>query len=378
MSTFAAVMTGKGTGAIATVQLFGDSAEAIIKKIFKPAPPKTGKILLGIISDNSKAVDQVTIGCEGAGNFAIHCHGNPLIVADIMRLLQKHGAELLTAEQLLSKILPAANTISLEAKLIQPQVKTIEGAKIIANQIDSGLTEKVEQWLNIAASLEKIKADAGQILKDTKPAKLIIFGCTIVLAGPPNTGKSTLLNLLAGREKAIVADVKGTTRDWVSGQCRLGPLFTQLIDTAGVMEAAAGEIEKAAQQKAAELLKRADLVLLVLDNSLQEKQLDEKFLEKIAGKQVITVINKCDLETKIEDSKTTESCRNITKISAKFSKNIENLKENILKMCEVADFDFKSAVCFTGRQEKLLKKLKEAESKDKAVQIITELLNGRL
>jgi len=380
MSAFAAVMTGKGTGAIATVQLFGDSAEAIIKKIFKSATLETGKILVGTISDGPETIDQVTIGCEGPGNFAIHCHGNPFIVADIMQLLQKHGAELLTAEKLLAKILSTEkfDTIAIEAKLIRPNIKTLEGTKIIVNQIDGGLTKKAEQWLNKTTSLAKIKSDAEQIFRDSKIAKLLVFGCKIVLAGLPNTGKSTLLNVLAGRKKAITTDVEGTTRDWVSGQCRIGPIWAELIDTAGLVEAADGEIEKAAQQKAAQLIEEADLVLLVLDNNQLVNKLDEKLLEKTASKQVITVINKCDLEPKIEDTKTFENLRNITKISAKFSKNIENLKENILKMCEVTDFDFKTAVCFTERQEELLEKLKQAESKDEAEQIITELLTGRL
>ncbi|MHC4658762.1 MAG: hypothetical protein ACYS83_06230, partial [Planctomycetota bacterium] len=96
MSVFAAVMTGKGTGAISTIAVFGDSAEAVIKKIFKPAGDKpttltVGKILLGTIIDGSETIDQVTIGCEEAETIAINCHGNPLIVADIMQLLAKHG-----------------------------------------------------------------------------------------------------------------------------------------------------------------------------------------------------------------------------------------------------------------------------------------------
>ena len=109
MSIFAAVTTGKGTGAISTVQIFGDSAEAVIKKVFKPAGTKpskfkTGDILLGTITDGAEVIDQVTIGCEGPDTFAINCHGNPLIVEIIMQLLQQHGANLVTAEQLLSLI----------------------------------------------------------------------------------------------------------------------------------------------------------------------------------------------------------------------------------------------------------------------------------
>jgi len=306
MNTFAAVMTGKGTGAISTIQVFGDSAEPLVKKIFKPtgskpAILKPGKILLGQITDGSETIDQVVVGCETVHSFAINCHGNPLIVADIMKALARHGAILLTAEELLAKILSAQkhiNTIELEAKSAQPKAKTIEGTKIIANQIDAGLSGKAKKWLQSyglltekinAMSLREIRADAEQILEAGQTAKLIITGCTMVLSGPPNTGKSTLLNYLAGRQKAIVTDIKGTTRDWVSTRCKIAPLSVELIDTAGLDEKLSATsketIEKLSQQKTAEVLEKADIVLLVLDSSQTADQLDEKLLEKIADKK---------------------------------------------------------------------------------------------
>ncbi|MHC4752431.1 MAG: hypothetical protein ACYTFW_21470, partial [Planctomycetota bacterium] len=188
MSIFAAVMTGKGTGAISTIQVFGDQSGTIIKKIFKPtgtkpAKFKTNEIIIGTICDGTKVIDQVTIGCEGPDTFAINCHGNPLIVEMTMKLLQRCGAELLTAEQLLAKILFAqksVNTIAVEAKLSQLKAKTIQGTKIIANQIDAGLSKKAHNWLGNLneISLDKIKADADQILQKSQTAKLIIYGCT--------------------------------------------------------------------------------------------------------------------------------------------------------------------------------------------------------
>ena len=97
MNTFAAVMTGKGTGAISTIQILGDSAGAVIKKIFQPATSKSaalepGRISLGTINADTETIDHVTIGCEGPGNFTINCHGNPLIVEMIMELLGRHKA----------------------------------------------------------------------------------------------------------------------------------------------------------------------------------------------------------------------------------------------------------------------------------------------
>jgi tRNA modification GTPase len=392
MSAFAAVTTGKGTGAISTIQVFGDSAETIIKKIFSPAGKtpavfKPGKILLGTISDGTETIDQVTIGCEGPGNFAINCHGNPLIVACLMQLLQRNGAALLTAEKLLTKIFSIekpVNTIALEAKLTQLQAKTIQGTKIIVNQVDAGLTKKIEEWLqNInTISLKQIKADTEQILKDSGTAKLIIFGCTIALSGPPNTGKSTLLNFLAGKQKAIVTDIKGTTRDWVSAQCRVGPLSVELIDTAGLDEKltpiSEDTIEKASQQKSIEILDKADLVLLVLDNNQTSDQLDDHLLKQISDKKVLTILNKCDLPAKFDTGKLLQILANTVQISAKFGNGIENLCEKIRQICGVDNFDLKSTICFTSRQENLLKQLQKTKSKQQAVSVITELLNGRL
>ncbi len=392
MTVFAAVMTGKGTSAISTVQVFGDSAEAVVKKIFKPArkkPPKfkAGKILLGTISDGTETIDQVIIGCEGPHSFAINCHGNPLIAEMIMQLLQRCGAKLLTAEQLLYKILStekSVNTITLEAKLTQPAARTIEGTKIIANQIDAGLSKKIAEWLeNIdTISLNEIVADTERILENSRTAKLIIQGCTAVIAGPPNTGKSTLLNYLAGRQKAIVTDIKGTTRDWVTARCRLGPLSVELIDTAGLDEklAAAPQniIEKKSQEKTAQILEKADLVLLVLDNSTTGDQLDDRLLEKIADKLALTVLNKSDLPARFDADKLPDILANTVQISAKFGTGIENLTERIQQLCGVADFDLQTAVIFTSRQENLLKQLKKTKSRKQAASIITKLLNGQL
>jgi len=391
MSIFAAVTTGKGTGAISTIQIIGDSAEAVMKKVFKPAGTKPlkfepGEILLGTITDGAKVIDQVTIGCEGPDTFAINCHGNPLIVEMIMQLLRRHGAALLTAEQLLRKLLTAqksADTIAVEAKLAQAKAITLQGTKIIANQIDAGLTKKARGWLESIdeISLDTIKAEAIQILQKSQAGKLIIYGCTAVLTGPPNGGKSTLLNCLAGRQKAIVTDIKGTTRDWVSARCRIGSLSVKLIDTAGLDEKLQDHqdnIDESAQKKTLEVLERADIVLLVLDASRCAEELDDQITKRFSDKKVITVLNKFDLPAKFDTSRLPGPLSNKVQISAKESIGIESLRENIIKTVGAEDFDLREPICFTHRQENFLKQLRNAKSKQQATSIITELLYGQL
>jgi tRNA modification GTPase len=391
MSTFAAVMTGTGTGAISTIQFFGESAEIIIQKIFKPVGTKplkfkTGEILLGTICDGSKVIDQVTIGCEDPDTFAINCHGNPLIVELIMQLLGRHGAVLLTSEQLLEKILTAqkpADTIAVEAKLAQAKARTLQGTKIIMNQIDAGLSKKARGWLeNIdTISLDTIKTEAIVILQKSQAAKLIIYGCTAVLAGPPNSGKSTLLNCLAGRQKAIVTDVKGTTRDWVSARCRIGPLSVKFIDTAGLNENLRNhqnDIDESAQKKTVEILEQADIVLLVLDNSQPAEGFYKQLLDKISSKKIITILNKSDLPAQLDAGRLPQILSNTVQMGAKKGTGIERLSEKIIKTIGVMDFNLQEPVSFTTRQENLLKKLTTVTSKQQATSIITELLNGRV
>jgi len=392
MTAYAAVMTAKATGPIATIQLHGTSVEKIIKKIFSPDSKKTphlkpGKILVGTIQKQNTTIDHVTIACLDENNFAIHPHGNPIIVEKIVKLLKSNKAKIISAEQLLAKTLSAdknLNSIAIEAKLTLPKARTLTGTKLIANQIEKGLSRTAQNWLENINSipLEKIKAHAKQILNDTAIAKFLIHRSTFIIAGPPNAGKSTLLNTLCGKTKAVVTQIPGTTRDWVSADCQIGPLPTTLIDTAGLDRQLAtppeGDIEKFAQQKSFELLTDADIVLLVLDLTQPADRLSHALLEKITGKNILTVLNKSDLTQKLDEKNLPSALAQKVKISAKTGHNLETLIEQLQKISRIESLDLNAPICTTDRQKSLLKKLAAANSTAIASSLIQQLLNAPL
>ncbi len=383
MGTLAAVMTGKGTGAIATVALYGRDAAEILNKFFKPKVHSSisfdaGKISLGEIYDENNPVDEVMIGCEGPDYFAIHCHGNPLIVADIMRLLQKHGAEPVTGERILTEVSGELNSIATEAKIAVADAKTLEATRIILYQGSKSLSQTLADWMN-NSDLKQIQKQAEDILARIAAVKPLLFGSKIVLAGPPNSGKSTLLNYLAGKQKAIVTELEGTTRDWVSAECVLGRIYAEVIDTAGVDERLFSDseaVEKTAQQNAKELLATADFVLLVLDASVQVQETLDFFAEILAGKKTLTVLNKIDLPVKLDTSQLPQNLSDTVSISAKLSTGCDRLIEVIEQILGVTKLDDKKPVCFTDRQERLLHQIISSKTKEQAASVISELLNG--
>ncbi len=392
MGAFAAVMTGSGAGAIATIQLNGDSAQAVLLEVFhssgqRPPAFEARRILLGHIVDGADVIDQVTVGCEGPHAFAIHCHGNPLIVERIMKLLQGRGVELLDAESLLAKMVSEEqpdDSIAVEAKLVMTKIKTLEGARIIGAQMAGGLSQMVRRWSreSDSMSLAEIAGQARQILRDSQTARLIVEGCTVALVGPPNTGKSTLLNALAGCEKAIVTDIEGTTRDWVSTEILIPPLAATVVDTAGLgadAVAAGGDgIEQAAQARSVEILHRADLVLLVLDLSRPEAQVDEKLLEALADKRTLTVLNKSDLPARLDLATLPAGLGEPVRISAKQAIGIDDLIHALHRTLGVADFNPHTPVAFTARQRTLLERLAFAGMASDATAIVADILHGSM
>ena len=358
--TYTSVLTARGMAAISSIALAGNDAWPILEKVFRAGTgglgaASEGKFFYGSIVDGQRVIDEVVVGCESEDAFVIHCHGNPLLVEQIVTLLQSHGAELIDADSLVA-INESSNTIEAEARLAMRKSATLAGVKILQAQINGGLSQWVRQTIDAIDSLDmdRIKQQCGEILRRGKVAQRIIGGVRIVIAGPPNSGKSTLLNCLAGQAQAIVSDTAGTTRDWVSITCRLGDgaLSAEFIDTAGLDEALAGsdEIEQTAQAMTRDLLESCDLILYVQDSSEVGSQKSEVRID--TDRLVIYVNNKCDLAQGHKNSGTQE-LKSVS-ISAKDNEGINLLVQEILEQLDVADFDINKSVAFTQRQRDLL------------------------
>ena len=203
--------------------------------------------------------------------------------------------------------------------------------------------------LEINKELQNIldKCEASQMIKD---------GIKTVIIGKPNVGKSSLLNAILREDKAIVTDIAGTTRDIVEGKTNIGGIILNLIDTAGIREAS-DVVEKIGIQKTEEAINKADLIILVFDNSTPLDVYDRKLLSLTENKKRIVVINKEDLKSKIELTE----IKDYILLSSFNEKDIEKLENKIKQECQVGNInDMDASYIGNARQVSKLKQAKKA------------------
>lgn len=364
--TIAAISTSQGVGAISIVRVSGSDSLSIVNKIFSRdisnVPSHT--IHYGFIVDGDEKIDEVLVSVmRGPKTFTvedvveINCHGGINTTNKVLELLLVNGARIaepgeftkraflngridLTEAEGVMDLINSETDLSRKMALnqvsgkVSSMIKSLrdELASIISNvevNIDYPEYEDIKEVTlsDIESNLGHLSLEINKILSESDSGEILKNGINTVIIGRPNVGKSTILNRFAGEDKAIVTSMPGTTRDSVEARVMFDNVVLNLIDTAGIRDTD-DMVESIGVSRSLELLDKAELVLLVLNYGELLSESDYEILDKIKSKPHIIIINKIDLEKKIDDSKLDGAI----KISALNDENIDEIKNKILSM----------------------------------------------
>ena len=367
--TIIGISTALSKGAISIIRLSGDDAIKIVNKVFKgidlsKVEPNTINYGHIVDFDSCQIIDEVLVSIFKAPKsytkedvVEINCHGGLFVTNKIYEQLVLLGARPsepgeftkraflsgridLTKAEAVMDVINAENSAALKIanSALNGKISTFVDQKrqelldIIATisvNIDYPEYDDVEQLTNedILPKLKTIKLELEDVLNNAKSAKLLKNGINTVIVGKPNVGKSSLLNTLIGENKAIVTNIPGTTRDIVEASINLGQVTLNLIDTAGI-RITEDVVEKIGVEKSKEQINKADIILCVLDGSEPINEQDKKILNEIKNKCHLTIINKIDLEQKINLGEVDD---NVLFISTKNNNTIKELENKILE-----------------------------------------------
>ena len=389
-NTIVALSTPFMESAIAVIRLSGNDAIDIVNKMFTKdlTNAKSQTIHYGYLKYNDEIIDEVMVSvfraprtytCENMAEIATH--GSLIIINKVISACVSLGAtiaergeftkraylngriDLIQAESINDIIHSDSEeainialsglkgNVSSLVKNLKTQVEDVIGNMEVNIDYPEYYDIEVETNETILPKVDKLLLDIDVILNEAKIGMLIKNGIKTAIIGKPNVGKSSLLNAFLGKNKAIVTNIPGTTRDIVEGSINLNGIKLDLLDTAGIHESD-DEVENIGINKSKESLDEAELVLLVLDASNELNDIDKELLELTKNKNRIIVLNKCDLDKKLDIEG--------IEISA-INQDISLLKNKII---EVLGFDIKDyknkALLTSSRQIGLINKTKEA------------------
>ena len=392
--TIVALATAPMKSALAIIRVSGDDAFEIVSKCFSKDITGITKrtCLVGSIIDGDKEIDEVVINVyKGPKSFTgedlveIICHGSVLIANEIIELLLSKGARLATNGEYSSRaflnqkidlvqaeaINDVINATTKEAKalsilslkgntsnlLVPLKTRLADILSLIEVNIDYPEYEDIEvaNKEKIISTIDELLPEIERLTKEGEQGLIIKEGIKVAIVGKPNVGKSSLLNALLGESKAIVTDIAGTTRDVVEGEINLNGVVLHLLDTAGIRDVE-DKIESIGINKSKEVIKEADLVIVVLDASSELDEMDKEILAISEDKKRIIIYNKSDLSTKADDDK--------IYISA-LTGDISPLKKEIYKVVGLENEAFTTPSLNNVRQLGLLKNVKESLLKAK-------------
>jgi len=366
-ATIAAVSTAQGEGGIAIVRVSGKLSRHILRSVFRPdvieAEYESHRMYYGhVVEENGEIVDEVMAVIMIAPHsytredvLEIHCHGGTACSEAILNRVLRAGAQMaepgeftkraflngridLSRAEAVMQLIGARGEAARRASLRQlgGGVSSFVGdlSKRLTDVLSTveaatDFPEEMEEPLVAGAVCEAVCEIAEEIEEklDPRAARILREGASVVLAGRPNVGKSSLLNALVRQERAIVTDIPGTTRDVLTERVELNGLYVELSDTAGIRETG-DKIEILGVRRARGALSRADVVLLVLDLS-EPLTADDRALLRDADERYVLCLNKADLPPRLGESSLPNLDR--VRLSAKSGAGVKALTAMILK-----------------------------------------------
>ncbi|GAA3642154.1 tRNA uridine-5-carboxymethylaminomethyl(34) synthesis GTPase MnmE [Asaccharospora irregularis] len=370
--TIAAIATAPGEGGIGIIRISGERSLQVAQEIFKSMSGKqieeykTRTLIYGNIIDNENVIDEVLVAyMKGPNSYTaedvieINCHGGFISVKKILELILSKDVRLAEKGEFTKRAFLNGRIDLSQAEAIIDVIKskTDKAHEIAQTQLEGTLSNKIRELrMNVTELLAHVEVaidypeediehityktlkDKAEILRDeikklydtAESGKIFRDGLKTVIVGKPNVGKSSLLNSILGENRAIVTDIPGTTRDVIEEFVNIKGIPLKIVDTAGIRETD-DIVEKIGVKKSRESLSTADLVIAVLDSSRKLSEEDFEILENLDKKKAILILNKVDLNQKIEEEKILQYVDNdsIIRISALNNEGIEILQNKI-------------------------------------------------
>ena len=389
--TIVSISTSLGVGAIAIIRLSGLKAIEIVNKIFKGkdlTKVDSHTINYGYIKENDTIIDEVLVSIMRAPKtyttedvVEINTHGGIATTNKVLELCLTNGARLAEPGEFTKRAFLNGRIDLTQAEAVEDIITstTDKSLNLSMNQLTGSLkkliTDTRKTMVNLMANIEvnidypeyedaenitipllkeklvPIKNKLSKLLEESKNAKIIKDGIDIALIGRPNVGKSSLLNLFLEEEKAIVTNIAGTTRDIVEGQTIINGIKINFIDTAGIRNTT-DVVEKIGVEKSKQMISKADLNILILNNNEPLTNEDKELLELIKTKPSIIFINKNDLETKLD----LDQMPNVVQGNTLSLEGIKDLKQKIIEYFNLEKIEVKDATYLTNaRQNALIK-----------------------
>lgn len=401
LSAIAAISTPLGTGGVGIIRISGKNATEIADRIFvsvngkKLSSSKGYRAYFGRIFDGETAVDEVVClvfraphSYTGEDVVEINCHGGVVLLKKILRLVLQNGAQAAAPGEFTKRAFLNGKLDLSEAESVMTLISAQgeQGANAAFNQLEGSLSRKIEKinssllslaahiaaWVDypddeieelgnneLYSTIYNAYLELYALLSNFDSGMAVTNGVESAIVGKPNVGKSTLMNLLTGYDRSIVTEIEGTTRDVVEETVNLNGCILRISDTAGMRET--GDIvEKLGVERSRKKLERAAIVFAVFDLSKPLSDEDKELIDECKDKNVIPIVNKTDLEPRLDVDYIKNKLGSPLFISAKSGDGYNELCDRVAELMGTKNFDTTSAMLVNERQRICCQKASDA------------------